>query len=195
MRSRSAPSVPLASIAASKASAHSRLARLATLRSSIQILSGRSSRSYSPARERTRRWRDERSTDGWQQRSTVEGSCSMAAKALLVLEDGSVFRGKAFGAPVRSHGEVVFSTAMTGYQEMLTDPSFAGQVLVLTYPLAGNYGIDRETVESKRIQVRSLIVHETCEIPSHWGSEMTLHEYLASQDIPAVASVDTRALT
>ena len=69
----------------------------------------------------------------------------MPAKALLVLEDGTVFEGKPFGAPARSHGEVVFTTAMTGYQEMLTDPSFAGQVLVLTYPLAGNYGINRET--------------------------------------------------
>jgi carbamoyl-phosphate synthase small subunit len=106
-----------------------------------------------------------------------------------------VFEGKPFGAPTRSHGEVVFSTAMTGYQEMLTDPSFAGQVLVLTYPLAGNYGINRETVESKRIQVRGLVVHEACDLPSHWGSDMTLHEYLASQDIPGIAGVDTRALT
>jgi carbamoyl-phosphate synthase small subunit len=119
----------------------------------------------------------------------------MAGKALLVLEDGTVFEGKAFGAPARSHGEVVFSTAMTGYQEMLTDPSFAGQVLVLTYPLAGNYGINQETVESKRIQVRGLVVHEACDLPSHWGSDMTLHEYLGSQDIPGIAGVDTRALT
>jgi carbamoyl-phosphate synthase small subunit len=119
----------------------------------------------------------------------------MAAKALLVLEDGTAFEGKPFGAAARSHGEVVFSTAMTGYQEMLTDPSFAGQVLVLTYPLAGNYGINRETVESKRIQVRGLVVHEACGLPSHWGSDMTLHEYLAAQDIPAIAGVDTRAIT
>ena len=84
---------------------------------------------------------------------------------------------------------------MTGYQEMLTDPSFAGQVLVLTYPLAGNYGINPEDVESKRIQVRGLVVHEACELPSHWRSEMTLHEYLASQGIPGIAGVDTRALT
>ncbi len=115
--------------------------------------------------------------------------------ALLVLEDGTIFPGRPLGAGVRSHGEVVFSTAMTGYQEMLTDPSFAGQILVLTYPLAGNYGINREDVESKRIQVRGLVVHEACELPSHWQSEMTLHEYLASQDIPAIAGVDTRALT
>jgi carbamoyl-phosphate synthase small subunit len=116
-------------------------------------------------------------------------------RALLVLEDGTVFAGRPFGASVRSHGEVVFSTAMTGYQEMLTDPSFAGQVLVLTYPLAGNYGINREDVESKRIQVRGLIVHETCDIPSHWNCEITLHEYLASQGVPGITGVDTRALT
>jgi len=119
----------------------------------------------------------------------------MPDKALLVLEDGTVFAGKPFGAPARAHGEVVFSTAMTGYQEMLTDPSFAGQVLVLTYPLAGNYGINRGDVESKRVQVRGFVVHEACDLPSHWGSEMTLHEYIASQDIPGIAGVDTRALT
>ena len=115
--------------------------------------------------------------------------------ALLVLEDGTVFRGQAFGGSARSSGEVVFSTAMTGYQEMLTDPSFAGQVLVLTYPLAGNYGINREDVESKCIRVRGLVVHEECREPSHWGSEMTLHDYLASEDVPGIAGVDTRALT
>src|SRR3990172_8509559 len=119
----------------------------------------------------------------------------MPAKALLVLQDGTVFAGKPFGVPVRSHGEVVFSTAMTGYQEMLTDPSFAGQILVLTYPLAGNYGINPDDVESKRIQVRGLVVHEACGRPSHWRSEMTLHEYLASQNTPGISGVDTRALT
>jgi carbamoyl-phosphate synthase small subunit len=118
-----------------------------------------------------------------------------AKPALLVLEDGTTFRGRSFGAGVRSHGEVVFSTAMTGYQEMLTDPSFAGQVLVLTYPLAGNYGINREDVESKRIQVRGLVVHDECESPSHWRSGMTLAEYLASEDVPGITGIDTRALT
>src|SRR5438093_11954554 len=116
----------------------------------------------------------------------------MAAKALLVLEDGTVFEGKPFGVSARSNREVVFSTAMPGYQEMLTAPSFAGQVLVLTYPLAGNYGVNRESVESKRIQVRGLAVHEVCDIPSHWGSDMTLHEYLGAQDVPAIAGIDTR---
>ncbi len=119
----------------------------------------------------------------------------MTTSALLVLEDGTAFAGKPLGAAGPTHGEVVFSTAMTGYQEMLTDPSYAGQVLVLTYPLAGNYGINPQDVESKRIQVRGLVVHEACELPSHWRSEMTLHEYLASQQIVGIAGVDTRALT
>ena len=119
----------------------------------------------------------------------------MPPSALLVLEDGAAFAGKPLGAVGRSHGEVVFSTAMTGYQEMLTDPSYAGQILVLTYPLAGNYGINPEDVESRRIQVRGLVVHEACELPSHWRSEMTLHQYLASQEIVGIAGVDTRALT
>ena len=98
----------------------------------------------------------------------------MTTNALLVLEDGSVFAGQPLGAAGdarRAHGEVVFSTAMTGYQEMLTDPSYAGQLLVLTYPLAGNYGINAEDVESKRIQVRGLVVHEACDLPSHWRSD------------------------
>ncbi len=119
----------------------------------------------------------------------------MTASALLVLEDGTSFAGKPLGALARSHGEVVFSTAMTGYQEMLTDPSYAGQILVLTYPLAGNYGINPADVESRRIQVRGLVVHEACDLPSHWRSEMTLHQYLASQGIAGISGVDTRALT
>ena len=120
----------------------------------------------------------------------------MSAKpALLVLEDGSVFPGEAFGAAATADGEVVFSTAMTGYQEMLTDPSFAGQILVLTYPLAGNYGINAADVESKRIQVKGLVVHEACAEPSHWRSERTLAEYLASESVPGIAGVDTRAIT
>jgi len=119
----------------------------------------------------------------------------MADKALLVLEDGSVFAGQAFGAPGRTYGEVVFDTAMTGYQEALTDPSCAGQILVFTYPLIGNAGINAFDEESKRIQVRGLVVREECDLPSHWQSKGTLHEYLASQGIPGIAGVDTRALT
>ena len=123
----------------------------------------------------------------------------MTAKALLVLEDGSVFTGRPFGAlrqaQGRAEGEVVFSTAMTGYQEMLTDPSYAGQILVLTYPLVGNYGVNALDVESRRIQVRGFVVREECPLPSHWQSTGTVHDYLASEGIPGLAGVDTRALT
>ncbi len=116
------------------------------------------------------------------------------SSALLVLEDGTVFSGAAIGAPVRAHGEVVFCTAMTGYQEALTDPSFAEQVLVMTYPLQGNYGINEFDVESRRIQVRGFVVREDCETPSHWRSKGTLHQYLAANHVPGIAGVDTRAL-
>ena len=119
----------------------------------------------------------------------------MTTKALLVLEDGTVFTGRSFGASARAEGEVVFSTAMTGYQEMLTDPSYAGQILVLTYPLVGNYGVNALDVESRRIQVRGFVVREECPLPSHWQSTGTVHDYLASQGIPGIAGVDTRALT
>jgi len=119
----------------------------------------------------------------------------VTTKALLVLEDGSVFEGRPFGALARTHGEVVFNTSMTGYQEALTDPSYAGQILVMTYPLQGNYGINRIDVESRRIQVRGFVVREHCELPSHWRSEGTLHDYLEQRDIPGISGVDTRALT
>jgi carbamoyl-phosphate synthase small subunit len=118
-----------------------------------------------------------------------------ADHALLVLEDGSTFRGRPFGASGPTDGEVVFSTSMTGYQEMLTDPSYAGQILVLTYPLIGNYGVNDIDIESRRIQVRGLVVREECPLPSHWQSGGALHDYLASQGIPALSGVDTRALT
>jgi len=119
----------------------------------------------------------------------------VTAKTLLVLEDGSVFAGRPFGALARAEGEVVFSTAMTGYQEMLTDPSYAGQILVLTYPLVGNYGVNALDVESRGIQVRGFVVREECPLPSHWQSTGTVHDYLAAQGIPGLAGVDTRALT
>jgi carbamoyl-phosphate synthase small subunit len=117
------------------------------------------------------------------------------AKALLVLEDGTVFTGDAIGASERAHGEVVFCTAMTGYQEALTDPSFAEQVLVMTYPLQGNYGINEYDVESRRIQVRAFVVREDCAQPSHWKSQRTLSRYLEENGVPGIAGVDTRALT
>ena len=118
-----------------------------------------------------------------------------SSQAWLVLEDGSVHAGEAFGADVETHGEVVFNTSMTGYQEVLTDPSYAGQLVTLTYPLVGNYGISEEHYESKRIQTAGLIVREHCDLPSHGLSKRTLHEFLASQGIPGLSGVDTRAIT
>lgn len=115
-------------------------------------------------------------------------------RAFLVLEDGSVYEGYSFGAAVAAHGEVVFATSMTGYQEMLTDPSFAGQIVVPTYPMIGNYGINAQDFESKRIQVAGFVVREECRMPSHRLSEQTLDEYLRSEGVPGLAGIDTRAL-
>ncbi len=119
----------------------------------------------------------------------------LAKKAILVLEDGSVYEGHTFGAEVQGYGEVVFNTSMTGYQEVLTDPSYAGQIVVLTYPLVGNYGINPEDIESKRIQVSGFVVREDCDKPSHWQSTGTLSEYLEKAGIPGIGGVDTRAIT
>jgi len=116
-------------------------------------------------------------------------------EAALVLADGAVFRGTALGAASDTWGEVVFNTSMTGYQEMLTDPSYAGQILVLTYPLIGNYGIDPPLDESRQIQVRGLVVRSECDSPSHPRGGMRLHDYLAAAGIPGIAGVDTRAIT
>jgi len=119
----------------------------------------------------------------------------MAKKAILVLEDGSVYEGHSFGSATTTYGEVVFDTSMVGYQEMLTDPSFAGQILVPTYPLIGNYGINESDFESKQIQVRGLAVREYCSQPSHWQSTRTLYEFLLAYGIPGITGIDTRALT
>ena len=119
----------------------------------------------------------------------------MAKDAYLVLEDGSVYAGEAFGAETSGYGEVVFNTSMTGYQEVLTDPSYAGQIVMLTYPLVGNYGINAQDFESKHIQASGFVVREHCEYPSHGLSTSTLHEFLASQGIPGIKGVDTRSIT
>jgi len=116
-------------------------------------------------------------------------------EALLVLADGSVFAGRAVGAPGRADGEVVFNTSMTGYQEMLTDPSYAGQLLVLTYPMIGNYGIDATVEESGRIQPSGLIVREAAAFDSHVRSSGRLQEFLAARGVVAVDGIDTRAVT
>ena len=115
--------------------------------------------------------------------------------AALVLEDGSVFRGHRIGHGTETWGEVVFNTSMTGYQEMLTDPSYAGQILVLTYPLIGNYGLEPAIDESAQIQVRGLVVRSDCATPSHPHGGMTLQDYLLAGAVPGIAGVDTRAVT
>ena len=113
----------------------------------------------------------------------------------LVLEDGSVFTGTRLGAEGETTGEVVFNTSMTGYQEMLTDPSYGGQILVPTYPMIGNYGTSEADVESTRIQVNGFVVRDDCEEPSHPLSEGTIHDYLVDNGIPGISGVDTRAIT
>ena len=115
--------------------------------------------------------------------------------AFLVLADGAVYRGEGFGAAGDTYGEVVFNTSMTGYQEMLTDPSYAGQIVVPTYPLQGNYGIAAEDVESRRIQVAGFVVREQSLAPSHYNTERTLHDYLVSEGVVGIAGIDTRAVT
>ena len=120
---------------------------------------------------------------------------NMAKKAILVLEDGSIYKGYSFGAEASAHGEVVFNTSMMGYQEMLTDPSYAGQIVVPTYPLIGNYGINEQDFESNKIQVRGFVVREECYQPNHYLSTKTLHQFLAENDIPGISGVDTRAIT
>ena len=119
----------------------------------------------------------------------------MAKRVILVLEDGSVYEGYSFGAEADAYGEVVFNTSMVGYQEMLTDPSYAGQIVVPTYPLIGNYGVNEQDFESKRIQVRGFVVREECLEPNHYLSTKTIHKYLAESGIPAIYGVDTRAIT
>ncbi|MFC1988258.1 glutamine-hydrolyzing carbamoyl-phosphate synthase small subunit [Chloroflexota bacterium] len=119
----------------------------------------------------------------------------MTKEAILVLEDGSVYPGYSFGAGVSACGEVVFNTSMTGYQEMLTDPSYAGQIVVPTYPLIGNYGTNRYDNESKKIQVRGFVVREECLEPSHYLNNETIHRYLNDGGIPGIYGLDTRAIT
>ncbi len=115
--------------------------------------------------------------------------------AILVLADGSVYQGYSFGAEADACGEVVFNTSMVGYQEMLTDPSYAGQIVVPTYPLIGNYGINEQDIESAKIQVRGFAIREECYQPSHYLSTKTLHQYLAEYGIPGISGIDTRAVT
>ncbi len=117
-------------------------------------------------------------------------------KAILALENGTTFIGKAFGANVKAQGEIVFNTSMTGYQEILTDPSYNGQVVCMTYPEIGNYGITEEDIESSQLQVSGLIVKNLCEFPSNYrGEAKKLSTYLSENNIPGIQGIDTRKLT
>jgi len=115
--------------------------------------------------------------------------------AILALEDGTWFKGVAAGADGEARGEVVFNTSMTGYQEVLTDPSYSGQIVTMTCPEIGNYGVSSEDVESRAPQVAGFIVREESPIASNWRSEGTLREYLVANGIVAISDIDTRALT
>ena len=116
------------------------------------------------------------------------------SEALLALADGTVFRGRAFGAQAEAAGELVFNTSMTGYQEILTDPSYEGQLVAMTYPEIGNVGVNREDVESRRPYVRGFVVREYRDAPSSWRAEESLGNYLARHGIPGIEGIDTRAL-
>ncbi len=116
-------------------------------------------------------------------------------KAELILENGMKFKGNAFGYIKETVGEVVFTTGMTGYQETITDPSFAGQIVTMTYPLIGNYGINLDDMESRKPFLKALIVREKCDMPNNWRCEMELDGYLRQNKIMGLEGIDTRALT
>jgi carbamoyl-phosphate synthase small subunit len=116
-------------------------------------------------------------------------------RAILALEDGRIFEGESFGAGVTRIGEICFNTSMTGYQEVLTDPSYRGQIVAMTYPLIGNYGTNALDQESGEPHVRGFVIEELSEIPSNWRSESSLEDYLLRWEIPGIQGIDTRALT
>jgi len=115
-------------------------------------------------------------------------------RGFLVLEDGRIFEGRVFGAQHEVLGEVVFATGMTGYQESLTDPSYCGQILVASYPLIGNYGVNAEDFQSSRVQVWGYAVKEACIRPSHRDSQRTIGDFMSASDVPGICDIDTRAL-
>ena len=116
-------------------------------------------------------------------------------KAILALEDGSVFLGQGFGARASACGEVCFNTSMTGYQEILTDPSYKGQIVTMTYPLIGNYGVNEVDVESWRPHVAGFVIRELSPVVSNWRADFSLAEYLKKNGVPGIQGIDTRALT
>jgi carbamoyl-phosphate synthase small subunit len=115
-------------------------------------------------------------------------------EAILALEDGRVWRGRGFGARTEVVGEVVFNTSMTGYQEILTDPSYCGQIVTMTYPLIGNYGVNSEDAESRRVFAEGLVVRELSRTVSNWRADLSLDQYLKDAGIPGISDIDTRSL-
>ncbi len=116
-------------------------------------------------------------------------------RAMLALADGRIFEGRSFGAEGETTGEVVFNTSMAGYQEVLTDPSYKGQIVTMTCPLIGNYGVNDEDIESPRPVVEGFIVKEACRFPSNWRSQKGIDQYLKENGIVGIEGIDTRALT
>src|SRR5437762_2823031 len=116
-------------------------------------------------------------------------------KAILALEDGTVMRGQPFGAVAEACGEICFNTSMTGYQEILTDPSYKGQIVTMTYPLIGNYGVNLQDVESWRPHAAGFVIRELSPVVSNWRADHSLAEYLEQNGIPGIQGIDTRALT
>jgi carbamoyl-phosphate synthase small subunit len=116
-------------------------------------------------------------------------------KAILALEDGSTFLGEGFGARASACGEVCFNTSMTGYQEILTDPSYKGQIVAMTYPLIGNYGVNQQDVESWRVHAAGFVIRELSPVVSNWRADAPLAQYLEENDVPGIQGIDTRALT
>lgn len=116
-------------------------------------------------------------------------------RAILALADGTLFEGRSFTGPGESSGEVIFNTGMTGYQEVLTDPSYVGQMVCMTYPHIGNYGVNLDDVESDRVQVEAFLIKECCHEPSNWRSKESLPDYLKRHAVMGVEGIDTRALT
>src|SRR5262249_39066629 len=114
--------------------------------------------------------------------------------AVLALEDGTIFEGQSFGAPVERTGEVVFNTSLTGYQEVFTDPSYAGQIVVLTNPPIGNYGANHNDEEAAKPYIEGLVTRDFSPLSSNWRSEETAQEFLAKSGVPIISGIDTRAL-
>ena len=121
-------------------------------------------------------------------------SSSSQPAALLALEDGTCFRGRSCGAQGEAFGEIVFNTSMVGYQEIVTDPSYAGQIVTLTYPQVGNYGVNDDAMQSGGTFLRGLVVRDMCHTPSNWQSTASFPDFLRSEGVVAIEGVDTRAL-